>query len=239
MARSFMTAAACENRRLVLRVTLVVACLVSAANCGAQPDLPPVQFDGIKVADCPSGRASVPDHLIDGHSETARGAGEEIARFAVASGLGPLWCGEAGEVTYRATWLPWTRPVRVANLRKVGDRWEATTVEFADPRRRTPGTLGRDATAVKRRESISIEGATMEAFTKRFEIGQSLWNVADWDDSSDMDDGPAWVLELRRGATYKLIVRNGKFDPLVDEAMRALFDAAGAPIPDEKPIPSP
>ena len=224
---------------IVLQICLFSGCIFFVANCGAQPPVPPLQFEGAKVTDCVPGKTGPPDHAIDGPLEAVRGIGEEIARFATAAGIPPLWCGPAADLTYRATWLPWSRPVRVANVRKVGNEWDATIVEFADPRKRAPGHRGRDLTVARRRESMRVESAPMEAFSRRFEIGQSLWDAPGWDYSSEVDDGPTWVLELRRGATYKLIVRNGKFDPLVDQATRALFEAAQAPIPDEKGIPNP
>lgn len=226
-----------QSRTTWHRIEYAVAALVVAALFGGcrQTLLPDPKSGHQLVETCPT-PDSADFFFPAGYIQPAHDLTNDTffrrwySEFLRASNVGPLWCGPDKAETYRLLWLPTYRPAMVISIASTSRDWKIQKVVFADPRERVEG--GSDVSVrVVSRDEFLVPDAPARVFLDALEAAD-FWTAPHYV-SSGVDDGHFWVVEGRKGTTYRVSTRHSADDLKFEDAVRVLTRLARAKVPPE------
>jgi hypothetical protein len=223
-------------------VRLAFATIAVHLGCGSAANLPEIPeirsgFEALTV--CPSGReAVIPAEFTGATARSASNLSSRVSRFVRAGDHPSIWCGEAPSEAYRALWLPANRPAIMATLIRIAGGWKTLATTFVDP---PAGDSMQYRGAAQSTVAVQHESVVSSTVPEEFlALLQSVntWTTPARRQSTEVDDGATWVMEVRRDNLYRMITRGNVPDAKFEESIRLLLRVANVVVPDEMQPPT-
>ena len=207
-----------------IRSTMLIGAAALSLCCD-RDDRPAVRSGYPIMLICPADAVHIPVDYLGAPRDSNTAIAERIHFYLKAAGENPLWCGGGGEA-YRGIWIAANRPTRLGTVKHQANGWTAEGIVFQDPRR-TNAANSIPVIDQQFRPEVSTPG--LDKVIAAVADGD-LWTAPAWRYSVETFDGETLVLEIRDRGAYRVITRDKVTDEPVNDAVRAVLEAAGVSL---------